>query len=119
MEMSICVAPFNGEMKVYVKCNKSDIKHQYFYINRDVAFESFLCDGRVVEVEVYSVAHPMFDGYITRKVMLPIFNESLEIRYSLRLSGDTGCCPYVRETIAPEFTFICCYPQRLRLFCLS
>jgi hypothetical protein len=115
MELKINVSPFDGEMTGYAKYNKDEIKYQYFYINRDAVIESFICDGNETGFELCSVNHPLFDEYIVNKIVLPAFHIAFEIKYKLRLSGETGCCPYVRESITPEFTFIrwetFCYPM--------
>ena len=55
-----------------------------------------------------------FSGYEAKKYFIPRFDKQLTLEYTGVLSGKTGCCPYVRETISPEFTFIrwetFCYP---------
>ena len=115
MELTFNMSLYDGEMEVYAKYKKEDIKKQHFYINRDAIFEFFICDGIERDFEICSVDLTMFDGYTASKVIIPIFSHSFEIKYKLKLSGQTGCCPYVREKITQDFTFIrwetFCYPM--------
>lgn len=75
---------------------------------------SFSCDGTETQPKLESVIHPLMVGYVASKVSIPEFSTFFEMKYSLSLSGQTGCCPYVRERITPAFTFIrwetFCYP---------
>ena len=54
------------------------------------------------------------NGYEAKKYFIPPFNKRFSLEYTGILTGETGYCPYVRETICPEFTFIrwetFCYP---------
>jgi len=115
MELKIDIFPKDGIMHVQAKYKPNDINYPHFYLNRDANFISFFCDGKKAAVEACLVNHPMIGDYAVNKIAIPNFSDCLDIAYTLKLSGKTGCFPYVRETIAPEFTFIrwetFCYPM--------
>ena len=117
MELFFNVSPHEGEISVYAKYTRADVSMPHFYINRDAALESIICDERETNTEVKLVYHPMLqsDGYMVNKVTIPPFNKCFEIRYRLKLTGETGAWPYVKEKITPEFSLLrfetFCYPM--------
>lgn len=115
MELFIEVVPAEGVMHARVKYLSDEVLTNHFYLNRDAEISYFSCDGQETPHESSNEEHPMFGAYMAQKVLVPSFRDCLELAYSLRLSGETGCCPYVRERITPEFTFIrwetFCYPM--------
>ena len=114
MRLKIDISPYGGEMTAYAKYERADISLSYFYLNRDAVMGQLVCDGKKVAAEVEIVPHPMSEGYLVAKVLIPPFENCMEVRYSLKLSGETGSWPYVRERITPEFSLLrfetFCYP---------
>lgn len=115
MELFIEVIPAEGAMHVKAKYFRDEVMTNHFYLNRDAEIRSFSCDDQEVSHKSTYGEHMMFSRFMVQKVLVPSFRNCLELSYSLRLSGETGCCPYVREKITPEFTFVrwetFCYPM--------
>jgi len=106
MKLTLNISPSEGTLSACAVYIKSEIKTGYFYINREAVIESLVCDGTVTSPQISLCMIDMFNGYKASKVTMPAFTDRFEIRYTLALSGETGCCPYVRERITPDFTFI-------------
>lgn len=116
MELTIKLAPNEGKMAAYAKYGRDEITKPHFYLNRDVEIEGFWADGQEINSQFDLFEHPCaWEGYKVKRFAIPPFCESLEIKYSLVLSGQTGSYPYVREKITPEFSLLrqetFCYPM--------
>lgn len=108
MKLEFNVKPYQGCMGVRIVYEKDEIKQEYFYLNRDFAITHCLADETEHEIanDAEIASFDDFDGYEVKKYFVPRFNKQLILEYTGILTGKTGCCPYVRETISPEFTFI-------------
>jgi hypothetical protein len=110
------VEPYQGCMNVKIAYEREEIKQNSFYLNRDFLITEFRADEIKYDIVNGSEMEPVdeFDGYEAKKYFIPTFNKQLAIEYKGILTGKTGCCPYVRETISPEFILLrwetFCYP---------
>jgi len=116
MELEFKISPYQESMDIIAVYEKEEVRHEYFFLNRDFIITNCLADGinydLAKDMEVVSLDD--FNGYEVCKYLLPQFSKLLILEYTGVLTGKTGCCPYVRETISPGFTFIrwetFCYP---------
>ena len=117
MKLEFNVNPYQGYMDVKIVYEKDEIKQEYFYLNRDFVITHCIADEIKYDIANDAVMVPFddFGGYEAKKYLIPQFDKQLVLEYKGILSGKTGCCPYVHETISPEFTFIrwetFCYPM--------
>jgi len=114
MKIDFNVKPYDSTMTVTVQYKKDDVNCNYFYLNRDFVVGNCYVDGTSYDIARNMELVRLDDfGYDVNKYKLPDF-KSLTLEYTGFLSGKTGCCPYVREVISPEFTLIrwetFCYP---------
>ncbi len=116
MIMEFDVKPYLSCVVVKLVYIKEEIEQNYFYLNRDFVISRCLVDDEEYRIadNVELVSLETFDDYQANKYLLPQSFEQITLEYTGYLSGSTGCCPYVRETISPEFTFLrwetFCYP---------
>ncbi|MFD1179453.1 hypothetical protein ACFQ3W_24590 [Paenibacillus puldeungensis] len=114
MEIRIKIEPNQWELYGHCVYNAEDIATSHFLLNRDFRIDSLKVDGCEVSPYIEKIELDDSDGYIVHKISLPANFENLQVDYSGMLTGKTGCNPYVRERITPEFTFIrwetFCYP---------
>jgi len=117
MKIEFNVKPYQGFMDIKVSYEKEKIHQDYFYLNRDFIINRFYIDGVKYDVidNTELISLETFDGYKVNKYSLPQSFQKIIIEYTGKLTGETGCCPYVRETISPDFTLIrfetFCYPM--------
>ena len=116
MKIEFNIKPYQGCMDIKVSYKKEEINQDFFYLNKDFIINKCLADNKECNItenaELFK--YEDFWGYEVNKYYLPQSFEQIEIEYTGYLTGKTGSCPYVRETISPEFTFIrwesFCYP---------
>ena len=115
MKIEFDIKPYQACMNVKVSYEKEEIHQDYFYLNRDFAINRCFADDAEYDItkETELVALENW-GYEVNKYLLPQSFENIVIEYTGYLTGKTGSCPYVRETISSEFVFIrwetFCYP---------
>ena len=116
MTVHFSVQPYQGCMDVKIVYERDEIKQEFFYLNRDFVITRCLADEVQYDISdgAQMTSLDEFDDYAVQKYFVPAFDKQLTLEYVGTLSGRTGCYPYVRETISPEFTFIrwetFCYP---------
>jgi len=116
MKIEFNVKPYQQCMDVKIMYEKEEVRQNFFYLNRDFIITHCLVDDIKYDIcnSVEMVSLDDFDGYETKKYFIPPFDKKLTLEYTGILTGKTGCCPYVRETVSLEFTFIrwetFCYP---------
>lgn len=116
MKIEFYVNPHQASMNVKVSYCKEEINQKHFYLNRDFVVNQCIVDG--VEYDIYNYSQltslAYLNGYTVNKYLLPQYFSEIVIDYTGYLSGKTGCCPYVREKLSPEFSLIrwetFCYP---------
>ncbi|WP_396276404.1 hypothetical protein [Haloimpatiens lingqiaonensis] len=115
MDISFKIDVFKGSLTCQCKYEKCDICTSHFYLNRDFTVKSIKADDRYFSTSSSLVKLDVLEGYLVRKFEIPKFSHTLIIEFEGYLTGDTGCCPYVKETINEDFTFIrwetFCYPM--------
>ena len=116
MKIEFNVKPYQGCMNVKITYDREEVKQDYFYLNRDFVINHCLADDEKYDIsnEIELSSLDNYDGYQVNKYFLPQFHEQFTLEYTGYLTGKTGLCPYVRETISPDFTFLrfetFCYP---------
>lgn len=114
MEITLKIEPEQGKMYGNCTYNADEIATSYFLLNRDFSIKSLKVNGSEVSPNIEPIELDDSDGYIVNQISFPASIENLQIEYVGSLSGKTGCNPYVRERISPDFTFIrwetFCYP---------
>lgn len=116
MKFEFDIMPYQALMNIKVSYTKAEIHQNFFYLNRD--FIIYKCFTDNIEYNItdnMELVKLKNWEYEVNKYYLPNSFEQIVIEYTGYLTGKTGSCPYVRETISPEFTFIreetYCYPQ--------
>ena len=116
MKLEFNVKPYQSCIDVKAVYEKGEIKQDYFYLNRDFIINQCLVDRKEYNISENAelVLVETLDGYEANKYLLPHSFKQIMLEYTGYLTGKTGCCPYVRETISPDFTFLrwesFCYP---------
>ena len=116
MNIEFDVKPYQACIDVKVVYDKSELTQDYFYLNRDFKINRCFVDSAAFDItdNTELISLETFNGYRVNKYFLPESFQRIEIEYMAYLTGETGCCPYVRETISPVFTFLrwetFCYP---------
>lgn len=117
MKIEFNIKPYQACMYIKTEYAKEEIHQDYFYLNRDFVINKCFADGEEYDITDNARLESLetFDGYEVNKYSLPQSFQSIKIEYTGYLTGETGCCPYVRETISPDFTLIrfetFCYPM--------
>lgn len=115
LDMSFKIDVFKESLTCQCKYEKCDICTSHFYLNRDFTVKSIQIDDKNFFTPSSLVKLDVLEGYLVRKFQVPKFSNTLIIEFEGYLTGDTGCCPYVKETINENFTFIrwetFCYPM--------
>jgi hypothetical protein len=106
MKLSLRIEPAEGKLYACCEYEKIDVLTSHFYINRDFNIIQILCDDQDLNISPEFVNLDIFDGYEVQEFTLPNFDNKLQIKYSGFLSGKTGCCPYAKEQITSNFTFL-------------
>ena len=118
MKIEFTVKPYKGCVDAIISYSRDEIKQDYFYLNRDFAINQCFVDGKEYNIaetaELVSLSFEIFGGYEANRYLLPQSFNQITFEYTGHLTGKTGCCPYVRGTISPEFAFFrwesFCYP---------
>lgn len=113
MKMNIRIIPDDNLFKSSIIYTSDEILTSYFLLNRDFVINKLICDDIEIIPEFTLVEFLGFN-YTLKRFTIPNVMKNMYIEYTGFLSGKTGCCPYVREKITPEFSFIrwetFCYP---------
>jgi len=116
MKLDFNVKPYQSCIEVKVSYEKDEIKQEYFYLNKDFIINQCLVDGKEHNITENAklVSVEALGEYEANKYLFPRFFKQITLEYAGYLTGKTGCCPYVRETISSDFTFLrwesFCYP---------
>ena len=114
MKIKFIVKPYQACMDIKVEYTKEEIQQEYFYLNRDFIINQCYIDSIKYNIDNEVELFTVWEEYEVKKYLLPQSFQHIVIEYTAYLTGKTGSCPYVRETISPEFTFIrwetFCYP---------
>ncbi|WDV44325.1 M1 family aminopeptidase [Clostridiaceae bacterium M8S5] len=119
MEIQFCLDFSDNRINATVKGElPKELNITQFLLNRDFVIEEIKIDGFTIDSkQVKNKAK--IDDYIINEYKLPEDTKYIEMKYTGILDGTSGFCPYVRESVSADFTFIrwetFCYP----IFALS
>lgn len=110
------IEPKLNNIKGKVIINRNELETSDFLLNRDFEIEKLLVDGLNMNPSnmVERICLEDSYDYLVNKYTLPEDIETIEINYTGKLTGKTGCYPYVRERISEKFSLLrfetYCYP---------
>jgi len=116
MNIKFKIEPKLNIIKGKVFINRNEIETTEFLLNRDFEIKRLLIDGDTINPGniVRLICLKESYDYLVNKYTLPEDFETIEIDYIGKLTGTTGCYPYVRERISEEFSLLrfetYCYP---------
>ena len=105
MKMKLKVIPNKNILMNSVTFSNEEIRTSFFFINRDFNIDKLVCDNIEITPKIVLEGLKGFN-YMLNKVIIPEDTKSISIEYTGYLSGETGCCPYVRERITADFSML-------------